>query len=587
MGIRSRIFFIVFVLLTISIAITYVVAERDLNNTFKEQTLNELEKKANLLAISVGSLTRFDDINAADLFANELGSATNSRVTFIKNDGQVIGDSELDFDEISIIDNHGNRSEVIDALKNGAGWSSRYSSTLNQDLLYFAIQDNEDVYPNIIRISVPITYIDNITDTLGLSVLLLFVVVFIVSAIASGVSANYLYSNIQELANVASNISKGKTISDDIDALPTQRDDEFGTVARSISQLSEDLKNQIKIIAKQRDQFGLVLDDLGEGIIVTNKKGKVVFTNEQASVILNTENLFDRNIKEFDIPALNYLFKRVKSKKRADIEFEIEINRRTTKWVLGSMNQSKTTGQFILVLHDITQLRQLNSMRRDFISNLSHELRTPVSVIRANSETLLDGALEDKQEAKIFSKAILHNAERLTSMVSDLIDLSRIDYGDLKLNIVEVNLDNFIKSFIDSMKSVMKKKDIYIEYQPRHKKNIMADVQALERVMNNLIDNAFKYSPKGSVIEISTITNNNHIKINVADQGSGISEIDQEYIFDRFYRTASARASENKGSGLGLAIVKNLINSLNGEVGVSNRPEDGSIFWFTLPIYKK
>ena len=564
-----------------------MVAERDLNNTFKQQTLIELEKKANLLVTSVGSISRFDNINAADLFANELGRASNSRVTFIKNDGQVIGDSELDFDEITIIDNHGNRSEVIDALKNGTGWSSRYSSTLNKELLYFAIQDNEDVYPNIIRISVPITYIDNITDTLGLSVILLFIVVFIVSIIASGVSANYLYSNIQELATVASNISKGKTISDDIDALPTQRDDEFGTVARSISQLSEDLKNQIKIIAKQRDQFGLVLDDLGEGIIVTNKKGKVVFTNEQASVILNTENLFDRNIKEFDIPALNYLFKRVKSKKRADIEFEIEINRRTTKWVLGSMNQSKTTGQFILVLHDITQLRQLNSMRRDFISNLSHELRTPVSVIRANSETLLDGALEDKREAKIFSKAILHNAERLTSMVSDLIDLSRIDYGDLKLNIVEVNLDNFIKSFIDSMKSVMKKKDIYIEYQPRHKKNIMADVQALERVMNNLIDNAFKYSPKGSVIEISTITNNNHIKINVADQGSGISEIDQEYIFDRFYRTASARASENKGSGLGLAIVKNLINSLNGEVGVSNRPEDGSIFWFTLPIYKK
>ena len=587
MGIRSRIFFIVFVLLSISIAVTYVVAERDLNNTFKQETLNELEKKANLFVISVGSLNRFDDINAADLFANELGSASNSRVTFIKNDGQVIGDSELDSDEISIIDNHVNRSEVVDALKNGTGWSSRYSSTLNQDLLYFAIQDNEDANPNIIRISVPITYIDNITDTLGLSVLLLFIVVFIVSVIASGVSANYLYSNIQELANVASNISKGKTISDDIDALPTQRDDEFGTVARSISQLSEDLKNQIKIIAKQRDQFGLVLDDLGEGIIVTNKKGKVVFTNEQASVILNTENLFEMNIKEFDIPALNYLFKRVKNKKRADIEFEIEINRRTTKWVLGSMNQSKTTGQFILVLHDITQLRQLNSMRRDFISNLSHELRTPVSVIRANSETLLDGALEDKREAKIFSKAILHNAERLTSMVSDLIDLSRIDYGDLKLNIVEVNLDNFIKSFIDSMKSVIKKKDIYIEYQPRHKKNIMADVQALERVMNNLIDNAFKYSPKGSVIEISTITDNNHIKINVADEGTGISEIDQEYIFDRFYRTASARASENKGSGLGLAIVKNLINSLNGEVGVSNRPEGGSIFWFTLPIYKK
>jgi signal transduction histidine kinase len=172
-------------------------------------------------------------------------------------------------------------------------------------------------------------------------------------------------------------------------------------------------------------------------------------------------------------------------------------------------------------------------------------------------------------------------------MVSDLIDLSRIDYGDLKLNIAEVNLDSFIYSFIDSMKSLAKKKDISIKYKPKHKKNVMADLQALERVMNNLIDNAFKYSPEGSIIEISTITDNNHIKINVADEGAGISEIDQEYIFDRFYRTASARASENKGSGLGLAIVKNLINSLNGDVGVSNRPEGGSIFWFTLPIEKK
>ena len=138
MGIRSRIFFIVFVLLTISIAITYVVAERDLNNTFKQQTLSELEKKAKLLVTSVGSLNKFDDIKSADSFANELGSASNSRITFIKNNGQVIGDSELDFDEINIIDNHGNRSEVIDALKNGTGWSSRYSSTLNQELLYSA-----------------------------------------------------------------------------------------------------------------------------------------------------------------------------------------------------------------------------------------------------------------------------------------------------------------------------------------------------------------------------------------------------------------------------------------------------------------
>ena len=494
MGIRSRIFLIVFLLLTVSISITYVVAERDLNNTFKLQIVNELEKQANLLLISVGNLNKFEDISEADKIADELGRASNSRVTFINNSGQVIGDSQLNIEQISSIDNHNNRSEVIDALTNGIGWSSRYSSTLNQDLLYFAIADNQENNPNIIRVAVPLNYLDAITDTLGLSIILLFAVVFIVSIIASGVAANFLYSNIQELADVTNDISKGVFKSDALKALPTQRVDEFGTVARSISQISDDLKNQIKIIAKQRDQFGLVLDDLGEGIIVTNKKGDVVFTNEQASIILKIDELESKNIKKLNIPALNYLFKRVKNKKRADIEFEIETGKKNTQWVLGSMNQSKTTGEFILVVHDITQLRQLNSMRRDFISNLSHELRTPVSVIRANSETLLDGALDNKKDAKIFAKAILHNSERLSLMVSDLIDLSRIEYGDLKLNIVSIDLDSFINSFIVSMKSLTKKKGIDILYKPAHKTKIKADVQALERILTNLIDNAFKYS---------------------------------------------------------------------------------------------
>ncbi|MDC3384054.1 ATP-binding protein [Gammaproteobacteria bacterium] len=586
MGIRSRIFLIIFLLLTVSIAITYVVAERDLTRTFKLQIVDELEKQANLLVASVDNLNKFSNINDADNAANELGKASNSRVTFITNNGNVIGDSQLEIEQISSLDNHALREEFVDALKNGNGWSSRYSNTLNQDLLYFAIKDNQEINPNIIRVAVPLNYLDKITDTLSLSVILLFAVVFIVSIIASGVAANFLYSNIQDLAEAANSISKGVLKNDNLKALPTQRVDEFGTVARSISQISEDLKNQIKMIAKQRDQFGLVLDDLGEGIIVTNKKGDVVFTNEQASIILHIDDLSNTNIKKLDIPALNYLFKRVKNKKSADIEFEIEIDNKNTQWVLGSMNQSKTTGEFILVVHDITQLRQLNSMRRDFISNLSHELRTPVSVIRANSETLLDGALENKKDAKVFAKAILRNSERLSLMVSDLIDLSRIEYGDLKLNIVPIDLDSFIEPFILSMESLTKKKGINLTYKPAHKTKIKADVQALERILTNLIDNAFKYSPEESFIEISTKQDDNNVRVMVSDNGIGILEADKGYIFDRFYRAASARASHNKGSGLGLAIVKNLVNSLNGEVGVSSGSPEGSTFWFTLPSGK-
>ena len=254
--------------------------------------------------------------------------------------------------------------------------------------------------------------------------------------------------------------------------------------------------------------------------------------------------------------------------------------------MLATINQSKTTKEYILVVHDITQLRSLDSMRRDFISNLSHELRTPVSVIRANSETLIDSALEDKKQAKIFAKAILHNAERLTDMVSSLLDLSRIEYGELKLNFEEIDLNAFFENFIESIINLSKKKDIDIKYLPNHKGSANADFQAIERIMNNLIDNAIKYSEEGSEIKISTSNDgDDYIRVTVEDTGEGISPEDQDHIFSRFFRTASARATDNQGSGLGLAIVKHLVNNLNGEVGIESKPQKGSIFWFTIPIF--
>tara|TARA_B100000767_G_scaffold86696_1_gene83346 strand:+ start:12093 stop:13853 length:1761 start_codon:yes stop_codon:yes gene_type:complete len=586
MGIRSRIFLLVFLLLTSSIGIAYIIAERDLTKAFELQIVNELEKQAGLLAASVDDIGFYKTIEEADAVADSLGKAANSRVTFILNNGKVIGDSSLDINQIRVAENHTDRAEISQALKNGSGWISRYSDTLNQDLLYFAIQDGNLSNPNIIRISVPLNYLESATATLQVSIILLFVVVFIVSVFASLVAANYLYSNIEELAEAATNIAEGDYKKRDIRALPTQRVDEFGTVARSISQISEDLKSQIKMIAKQRDQFGLVLDDLGEGILVTNQQGDIVYNNEQSLIILNTNDLDKQNISSLNLPAINYLFNRVTNKKRADIEFEIELQDKSTRWVLGSMNQSKTTGEYILVVHDITQLRQLNSMRRDFISNLSHELRTPVSVIMANSETLLNGALDNKKDAKIFAKAILHNSERLSSMVSDLIDLSRIEYGDLKLNIKGIDFNDFMESFLVSMKSVAKKRDIELKYSPDHQGLLSADTQALERIMNNLLDNAYKYSDEGTLVEVSTKDQGKMVKVMVADSGVGVSDEDQEHIFDRFYRTASARASDNKGSGLGLAIVKNLINSLNGEVGIEPKKTSGSVFWFTVPKSK-
>lgn len=425
-----------------------------------------------------------------------------------------------------------------------------------------------------------------LTQNTNIPLLLVVLSLFIAATIASAVFANFVYKNISNLETLTSNIAKGIPKKKSIKALQKNSGD-FGNVATSISEISENLKNKINLIGKQRDQFGSVLDDLGEGIIVTDNEGNITFENDQFSQILNLKkNVHGASIKDLGVKSLGYLFRRSKKKKRADIEFEIELNDKSTRWVLANINQSKNTKEHILVVHDITQLRSLDSMRRDFISNLSHELRTPVSVIRANSETLIDSALDDKKQAKVFAKAILRNAERLTDMVSSLLDLSRIEYGELKLNFQEINLNSYFENYIQSIASLAKKKDINILCKLQHKGSVNADAQAIERIMNNLIDNAIKYSDKGSDITILTSNeDDNYIKVMVEDNGEGISAEDKDHIFSRFYRTASARATENQGSGLGLAIVKHLVNSLNGEVGIESKPQQGSVFWFTLPSH--
>ena len=584
MGIRARVFLIVFFSLAVSIRIAYVIAERDITSTFEEQTIYQLEKQAQLLLVNVDDVSKYGDIKAADLVADKLGNASNSRVTLILNNGVVVGDSDVELESIANLDNHANRDEIKEALVSGKGWSSRYSDTIGKQLLYFAISDNNKIEPNIIRISVPYTYLDQVFASLNLSIFLIGIVAFVVCFIASTLIFNYTYKNLSELENAVSSLAQGPFKKKDKEILPLDGLDEFSSVARSISQVSEALKNQVRLIAKQRNQFGSVLDDLGEGVIVFNDYAEITYHNDQALRILNLKtDINNKTLKELNIKAIGNLYDIASKKKKSNKEFEIDLGNGSTRWVLASMNQSNTAKQYILVVHDITQLRKLDSMRRDFISNVSHELRTPVSVIMANSETLLSGALDNKVDAENFSKAILHNAERLSEMVSDLIDLSRIEYGELKLEFEKVNINQSILKALDAIKGLAAKKDISLNFDEYDNEFIRVDINAIDRILINLLDNAIKYSPNKSSVSITIEDKNSHIEINVTDRGKGIDDSDKVRIFGRFYRTAQARASDKTGSGLGLAIVKNLVHSLDGDVGVRNSKSGGSNFWFTVP----
>ena len=584
MSIRSRIFFIILSCLFIGLSLAFIVAERDLSAGLQQQIESELSKQAKILRQSFSESAKIKNSINLKSQIDSYSAASGSRITIIARDGRVMVDSDIAMDSLESLDNHSNRPEVIAAFNNGSGSSKRFSSSIQKDMLYFALLDNTFEVERVIRISVTNEYLDRSLASLENSMTLIIVVALIVAILASVLAGNYIRESFIDLERAASDMSDGSYKKKDLESLPVKRRDEIGSMARNISTISTNLKNQISLIAKQRDQFGSVLDGLGEGIMVCDENGLITFRNDQIMQILGLNEIIDKSINDLEIPALSRMYKKAQKKGKFDSEFELETGEDDTRWILAHMNKAKSTQELILVVHETTQLRQMDSMRRDFISNLSHELRTPVSVIKANSETLLDGALDNEKDAKIFSKAILHNADRLSEMVTSLIDLSRIEYGELKFVIEEIVLNQIIESVVLAFKNKAKRKNIQVVFKRQSEVMISSDAKAIERVLNNLLDNAFKYSPENSTIEINLRKQGESIRLAVIDQGEGVAEEDQDLVFKRFFRTASARANTQQGSGLGLAIVKNLVYNLQGDVGVQSRPEGGSEFWFTIPI---
>jgi len=584
MGIRTRIFFITLSCLFIGISLSFVVAERDLSLKLQDQIETELSRQAKILRKSIANVIDAGDFFKLKVQIDEYAAASDSRITIILQDGYVIVDSDVEASKIDDLDNHSDRPEIISAFKNGYGSSKRYSSTVKKEMFYFALLDSSNDAERVIRISVPYESLDQILASLGNSITLIVVVGLIVAILASVLAGDYIRSSFMDLEKAAADISAGSYKKKDLESLPIKRSDEIGSMARNISTISSNLREQISLIAKQRDQFGLVLDGLGEGIMVLDEDGTITFRNDQIMQILGLDEILNKSIADLNLPPLKQIFKKALKKGQHESEFEIDTDGDDTKWILAHMNKAKATRELILVVHETTQLREMDSMRRDFVSNLSHELRTPVSVIKANSETLLGGALENSKDAKTFSKAILHNADRLSEMVTSLIDLSRIEYGDLKFVIEPIIINQVVDTVISSFTNKAKRKNIELVFNRQSDVVVQTDAKAIERVLNNLVDNAFKYSSENTVIEIRARKQANFIRISVLDSGEGVPEEEQRFVFKRFYRTAKARANTKQGSGLGLAIVRNLVNNLQGEVGVETRKEGGSEFWFTIPL---
>ncbi|MDD5108557.1 MAG: ATP-binding protein [Candidatus Omnitrophica bacterium] len=350
----------------------------------------------------------------------------------------------------------------------------------------------------------------------------------------------------------------------------------------------ETFKKRINILENENNRIHAILNSMVEGVIAVDRDTRVLWLNPTAEDIFNISQgsaqgrIFLEVFPNNDIAAIIALV----LKKGEHISKEL-----TLIWPMQKVFQvnaspifeSKATSGCLMVIHDITEIRRLENMRRDFVANVSHELKTPLTSIKGFVETLLEGAINDKENSVNFLKIINDHADRLSTLINDLLDLSHIESKQMQLRRDKFDLLGLINEIILGFNSQAKKKEIEINYKLPQSLEIIADKSKIEQVFTNLIDNAIKYNKEKGFVKIYSEEPVNKIKIVIEDSGPGIPAKDILRIFERFYRVDKARSRQLGGTGLGLSIVKHIIELHGGNVGVESTEGIGSKFWFILP----
>ncbi|MDD5477827.1 MAG: ATP-binding protein [Candidatus Omnitrophica bacterium] len=360
---------------------------------------------------------------------------------------------------------------------------------------------------------------------------------------------------------------------------------------KKIIELNSELeifKKRINILETENNRIHAILNSMVEGVIAVDKDTRLLWLNPTAEKIFNISQksaqgrIFLEVFPNNDVAEVIALV--LKSGQLVSKELTLIWPVQKVFQVNASpIFESKATSGCLLVIHDITEIRRLEAMRRDFVANVSHELKTPLTSIKGFVETLLEGALEDKENSVHFLKIINTHADRLNTLINDLLELSHIESKEIVLNKEKFVIAKLVDEVILGFKSQAKKKAVEIKIELPQSLEIVADKSKIEQVFANLINNAIKYNKEKGSVRIYSETLAEKIKIVVEDSGSGIPAKDIPRIFERFYRVDKARSRELGGTGLGLSIVKHIIELHSGSVGVESTEGLGSKFWFIIP----
>jgi two-component system phosphate regulon sensor histidine kinase PhoR len=557
-----------------------VFAQQGLARGARDRLAISLEANARLAAELLGA-EPFAPAQRAEIQhrVGVVGRATGMRVTLVAADGSVIADSDVSPSELAGVENHAGRVEVAEALLGRVGRTERVSETLGRSFFYLATP----LQGGALRLAADSVRVEAEVRLLTQPLLVAASVGLVLAAALAAVFATLLTRRVHELQGVVKAIAAG----DLTQRLPWRSGDELGAIASALDDMVEQLRRRLAQANDEHARLRAVLQGMVEGVLVLDRGGAVILANPRLGELFGVWGPVEGR------PAIEVIRRAPVDAALAEallsaapVVREIQLGgpsaRHLEMHAVRFPSQGPLLGT-VAVFHDVTEIHQLESMRRDFVANVSHELRTPLTAIRGFAETLRSSEVPVEQRRQ-YLDVILRHADRLTALIEDLLELSRIEGGTRDLALEPVDIGALARSLLQDLKPRLEagRMTAVVQAGPAPAA-ALTDRRALEQVLLNLLDNAIKYSEPGGRIEITLTGSPDGVRIDVSDTGMGIPEADRARIFERFYRVEKARSRDLGGTGLGLSIVKHLVQALDGEVFVASREGKGTTFTLRLP----
>jgi len=553
--------------------------------------LDSLRARAALLVLQVETKLERDDDTAIQQLSLRAGERTDTRVTIITPAGTVVGDSHED---PARLENHALRPEMATALEGEEGVSQRYSRTLGKTMLYLArpVKAESGDIIGVVRTAIAMDRVEERIAAMGQRLISGGIAVLLLVALLCLVVSRRITRPIEQIRQEAQRYASGNLQR----RVHVKGSSEIRDLSRTLNKMAHQLNERIRTIDKQRSEQDAVLASMVEGVLAVDVDENILRINPAAAQLFEAEieDAQGRSVQE--VVRRAELLQFIHSVLENDTVLEDDIvmfsgGREMSLQVHGTplLEQDGSTIGVLIVFNDMTRLRRLERMRQDFVANVSHELKTPITAIKGFIETLLDGALDDRAESERFLHIVERQVERLNVIIEDLMSLSRIEQseGQNRFELGMEPLAPVVNEVVNSCSMLAGQSDISLKHTCPDELHAPVNAPLLEQALTNLVDNAIKYSRPGGEVAVTCFTEHDFAVVTVSDTGCGIEKEHLPRLFERFYRVDKARSRKCGGSGLGLAIVKHIVQIHQGHVDVESVPGKGSTFTLRLPLRLK